>query len=374
MLKLLSGKGGPVMKRAIGAVLIMVGSVACGGNDPAQGAGPGGGMPPSVVKTLTIKEQPTPRSSEFVATIQSLRSTTIQPQVEGLVTRIFVKSGDVVRAGSPLVQIDPDRQTAAVSSLEAARVARQADVAYAEQQLQRAKTLLEAGAVSRQELDQAETTHKTATAQLAAVEAQIQESRVELNYYRVTALTAGVVGDIPIRVGDRVTTSTVITTIDEKGGLEAHIAVPLEEATRLKLGLPVELMDATGNMIVSSKVTFIAPRADDATQSVLVKALIPPGTSLRVLQYVRARVVWSTDLVLVVPVVAVNRVSGTYFCFVAEAAENGFVARQRPVQVGEVFGDNYVVRSGLESGDRVIVSGIQKIGDGMPVKPEETVH
>ncbi len=76
---------------------------------------------------------------------------------------------------------------------------------------------------------------------------------------------------------------------------------------------------------------------------------------------------WSTAPGLAVPIVAVNRVSGAYFVFVAEAAQGGTVARQRPVQVGEIIGDEYVVRGGLKAGDRVITSGIQKIGDGAPV-------
>jgi RND family efflux transporter MFP subunit len=307
--------------------------------------------------------------TEFVATIQSLASTTIHPQVEGIVTRIFVKSGDRVRVGQPLVQIDPDKQQASVASLEASRVAREADVAFAKQQLARLQKLFEAGAVSRQELEQAETAHQTAQAQLAAIQSQIRESRVELRYYRVTAPAAGIVGDIPIRAGDRVTSSTMITTIDQARGLEAYISVPLEQAGELKPGLPVELLDAEGKVVATNPITFVAPRADDATQSVLVKAELrdrPP--SLRVLQYMRARIVWSTEPRLTVPVVAVNRMAGQYFVFVAESGEQGTVARQKPITVGEIVGEEYVVRSGLNPGERVIVSNLQKIGDGAPVK------
>lgn len=352
------------------SVLLSVVSAACsGGAQEAQGA-PGGGMPPAEVSTLTLDPKPVPRTSEFVATIQSLASTTIQPQVEGIVTRIFVKSGDRVRARQPLVQIDPDRQQATVASLEASRVAREADVAFAKQQLTRMQKLFEAGAVSRQELEQAETAHQTAEAQLNAIQSQIREGRVELQYYRVTAPAAGVIGDIPIRTGDRVTQSTVITTIDQSRGLEAYISVPLEQAAELKVGLPVELIDSDGKVVATNPITFVAPRADDDTQSVLVKAQLrerPP--SLRVLQYMRARVVWSNQPQLTVPVVAVNRMAGQYFVFVAENGEQGVVARQKPITVGEIFGEDYVVRGGLKPGERVIVSNLQKIGDGAPVKP-----
>lgn len=359
--------------RFLAMLLLAVGAAACGGGDQAGPGGPGGpgGMPPTEVQTVRLEPTPVPRASEFVATIQSRASTTIQPQVEGLVRRIFVKSGDRVRAGQPLVQIDPDKQQASVSSMEATRVARQADLAFARQQLERMQKLFEAGAVSRQELEQAQTARDTAEAQLNAVESQIRESRVELQYYRVTAPTAGTVGDIPVRAGDRVTPATVITTVDQSQGLEAYINVPLEQAAELKPGLPVEILDAEGKVVASYPITFVAPRADEATQSVLAKAQVrDPNARLRVMQYVRARIVWSQEPRLTVPVIAVNRMGGQFFVYVAEnGPQGGMVARQKPVTLGEISGESYVVRNGLKPGEQVIVSNLQKIGDGAPVKP-----
>ena len=94
---------------------------------------------------------PTPieDASEFIATLRSLRSTTVQPEVEGIITRIFVKAGDRVKAGTPLVQIKPAKQQAAVSSAEANRAGTEADVAYWRQQVKRLESLVEAGAVSK---------------------------------------------------------------------------------------------------------------------------------------------------------------------------------------------------------------------------------
>ena len=213
---------------------------------------------------------------------------------------------------------------------------------------------------------------KTAEAQLAAVNSQIRENQVQLQYYRVTAPTDGIVGDIAVRLGDRVTPSTLITTIDAAEGLEAYINVPLERATALRPGLTVELIDMDGKVMASNPITFIAPRADDATQSILVKATLrtrPPG--VRVQQYVRGRIVWSNAPAIAVPVVAVNRISGQYFVFVAEQGQQGgMVARQKPVTVGDLIGDSYIVRSGVKEGEKVIVSNIQKLQDGVPVKPE----
>jgi RND family efflux transporter MFP subunit len=357
-------------RSAVSILLLAAAATSCGRGDVQAGAGGRAGIPAADVKTMTLTPKPVPRTSEFVAVVRSLRSTTIQPQVEGFVRRIFVKSGDRVRAGQPLVQIDPDKQQASVAAFESTRAAREADVAFARQQLDRMQKLHEAGAVSRAELEQAETAYKTAQAQLKAIQSQIRESQVQLQYYRVTAPSSGIVGDIPVRQGDRVEQSTPITTIDGGQGLEAYINVPLERAADLRPGLPVELLDANGQVLATNPITFIAPRADDSTQSVLVKATLRAMPSnMRVMQYVRARVVWSNEPTLTVPVVAVNRISGQYFVFVVEQAANGAVARQKPVTVGEVVGNDYVVQGGLKPGERVIVSNIQKIADGAPVKP-----
>jgi len=359
------------MSRTAVSVLFLVALVAtaCGGPDPlaaTEGAPPA--MPPMDVRTITLAEKPVPQSSEFVATVRSLRSTTIQPQVEGFVRQILVQAGDRVRAGQPLVQIDPDRQQAAATVTESQRAAREADLALAKQQLARVRTLYTAGAVARAQLDEAEAAHKSAEAQLNEIQSQMNQDQVQLQYYRVTAPSAGIIGDIPVRQGDLVTPATIITTIDQAGGLEVYISVPLEQATDLRPGLTVDLLDPDGEVLASNPITFIAPRADDATQSVLVKATLgqaPP--SLRVQQYVRARIVWSTDPRLVIPLVAVNRIGGQYFVFVAEPAGEGAVAKQRPVTLGDVIGEDYVVRGGLKPGERVIVSNLQKIGDGSPV-------
>ena len=323
------------------------------------------------VSTATLQKKPLEQASGFIATIRSIRSSTVQPEVEGVVTKILVKSGDRVGLGAPLVQIKPDKQEATVRSTEASRAAVEADVQYWTQQVKRLEALVAAGAISRQEFEQAENSLRTAQARLSALNAQVNEQQVELQYYRVAAPQAGVIGDIPIRSGDRVTKSTVITTIDDNSTLEAYIQVPIDRSPDLRLGLPVQILDADGKVLATNPVTFVAPRVDDATQTVLIKSLlreVPP--SVRTQQFVRSRIVWRTIDGVTIPITAVTRINGKYFCFVVEKSNNGTVARQRPIEVGELLGNDYVVLSGLSAGEQVIVSGIQKIGDGAPVKPQ----
>ena len=327
-------------------------------------------MPPVGVGVQQLANKPVVITSEYIAVIKSRRSSDVRPQVEGVITDIFAKSGDRVTAGKPLLQIDASKQQATVESDEASRIAQDEAVHYAQQQFERAKQLLSVGAISQQEFEQAETALKTTTATQTALKARVQESRVQLQYYRVTSPTDGTVGDIPVRIGDRVKTDTVLTTVDQKAGLEVYIQVPIERAPDVRTGLPVQIVDSRGQILAESAIDFVSPQVDDKTQSILVKAAMPSDKDFRTEQFVRARVIWRSQPGLTIPAVSVTRINGQYFAFIAEPKGNGFVARQRSVKVGELIGNDYVVVGGLAVGDRLIVSGIQKIGDGAPVQPQ----
>ncbi len=311
-------------------------------------------------------------TTEFVATLRSRDSAVIMPQVEGHITKIFVHAGARVAAGAPLMQIDPEKQQAAVRSQEDGRAARRAALAYAKQQYDRLAGLAASGIASRQDLDQAKAALDAASADLRSAEAQVHEQQVELRYYEVKAPGAGTVGDIPVRVGDRVTVSTQLTTIDGAGGLEAYVPVPVERARELRVGLPVRLVNSSGDVVAESQLSFVSSEVDGETQTVLAKAHIAdPERSLRHAQFVRARIVWGTSEGPLVPVLAVSRLSGQYFAFVAEPQKaGGLVARQRPLHLGPIVGNDYFVIDGIKPGDRMIVSGTQFLRDGAPVSPQ----
>ena len=133
-------------------------------------------------------------------------------------------------------------------------------------------------------------------------------------------------------------------------------------------------MDSSGNLLASSRITFISPQVDTSTQTVLAKATIANANdSLRTAQYIRARVVWGSQQKPVVPVVAVSRIGGIYFAFVAEPDQKGgYVVRQKPLQIGQIVGNDYVVLDGIKPGDKVVVSGTQFLIDGVPVIPQES--
>ncbi len=342
---------------------------ACGGAPQGGPGGPGGGMPPMAVEIVTLALKPVEQTTEFVATLKSRRSSTIMPQVEGFVTRIAVRSGERVGRGTTLFEVDSAPQQAVLASQQSMRAVRAAEVEYARQQAARTRKLFEAGAASQRDAEEADTVLRTSEAQLKASEEQVSQQRAELGYYQVTAPASGVVGDIPVRVGDRVTPSTMLTTVDENDALEVYVSVPVTQAGELKVGLPVRIME-DGKVIATNRIAFVSPNVDDATQTILAKAALVEGRGkFRSDQFIRVRIVWSAVPGLTLPVTAVMRVNGQYFAFVAEKTDQGLVAKQRAVQLGDIIGNDYVVRDGLKAGEQLIVGGLQKIGDGAPVSP-----
>src|SRR5215469_12352329 len=324
------------------------------------------------VKVQRINSQELGSTSEYVATIKSRNSATMMSDVEGWIFDINVHSGDLVKKGQSLMEIDPRRQAATVSNWEAQRASKVASRELAKVQLERARGLAASGVISKQDLDQAISTYDSADADVKSMDAQINQQQVQLKYFSVFAPVDGIVGDIPVHVGDRVTNTTVLTTIDERRGLEVYLPIPSDRAKELKLGAPVQILDAAGNVILTTRVYFISPQVDTSTQSVLAKAPVDAAADrLRSQQLVRARITWSTQPGITIPVVAVSRVSGQFFAFVAEQKEGKEIARQAPLTLGEISGNDYRVISGLKAGDDVIVSGGQNLADGMPIKIQQ---
>jgi len=340
----------------------------CGKSSANAPSGSAGAMPVQVKVATSAK---IPETTEYLSLLKSRHAAAINPQVEGQITKILVKSGDRVTEGTPLLQIDPLKQEATVSSQEASRTAQEANLRYAKISLERAQKLHDAGVISKAELDNAQTAYDAAVAQLKALDEQVKQQRVELHYYSVSSPMDGIVGDIPVHVGDRVTVATLLTTVDEPGALEAYIYVPAEKAGALKVGLPVRLFDSQGNTLSDTRITFVSPQVDTDTQTVLAKAAVEnPRSKVRIAQQVRSQITWGIHDGPVIPVLAVQRINGEFFAFVAANEGKGPVARQRLVKLGDTVGNDFVVLDGLKLGEHIIVSGTQFLQDGMPVNEQ----
>jgi RND family efflux transporter MFP subunit len=367
-----------------------------------------------------VEEQQIEETSEFMASLGSQQVASIRPQVSGQVTQVFVQLGSQVAAGAPLFEIDSRQQQAAVagqtagiaaaqanlessrallSQLRADRMRLEAAAEFARDLHERNLRLLAEGAISQLQVDQSSRDLRQAEAALAAQQEQIraqeaailraerevqraqaeaERQQVQLQFFQVTAPFAGIVGDVLVRQGDYVTPQTVLTTLTQTQALELNLNIPLQRAPQLRIGTPVQILDSRGEVIGSSQISFIAPEANAATQSVLAKALLEnPAGQLRSAQFVRTRVIWEERPALLVPVTAVARLGAQTFVYTVQTTEPpaegmppGAVAVQRPVQLGSIYGNSYEVLEGLEANEPIVLSGLQKIRDGAPIVDE----
>ncbi|NMF60700.1 efflux RND transporter periplasmic adaptor subunit [Pseudanabaena yagii GIHE-NHR1] len=391
--------------KALGAVISVL-LVSCSGNAPQSGAR-AVPVPIAAVETGTVTD-----SSDYVANLQSRQSVTLQPRVDGYVQEIYVKAGDRVEAGAPILRIDPAKQQAALqqsvavvassqadfesaratlAQLQAAKESTLSSLDFNQKEFKRYSDLASQGAIAKQKLDEVSNSLRNARAELGKIDAQITaqeaninsaatrieasrsgaiQQEVQLDFYTVSAPFAGIVGDIPIKVGDNVNSTTQLTTVTQNQVLEVQISVPVENAPRLKMGQPVELLDTQDKPLVKGNIAFISPNINPQTQSVLVKANFNNANNqLKANQFVRARLIWSSRSGVLVPTSAISRLGGQDFVFVAEASPDGksLIANQKPVKLGKITGNNQEVLEGLTAKDKIVTGNILQLRNGAAI-------
>ncbi len=369
-----------------------------------------GGFPPPLVEVGKATSDIVRDESDYMARFESRKSVTLSPRVGGIIRSINTVSGNAVGGGQVLIRIEASQQEAAVRSaavgiesrsrtidqaraqlaaLEADKIARESNLKLAKIQLDRTRSLQGKGVVSRQELDIAENNHQTAVASLGAINAQIQaqkatiaqsqndvkqageelsEQRAQLRYYDISAPFTGVVGDIPVKVGDYVSPTTQLMTITVNQPLEAYIYVPVEKSSKLRTGMAVDLIAPDGRELGQSRIFFVAPGAEGSEQTVLIKAEYGnPDARIRVGEWGKARIIWSQDSGLWVPAAAITRLASQEFVFVAKQENGQWSAHQVPVKLGNPTNSSFPVLEGITAEDEVIISGTQNLFDKMPI-------
>jgi len=379
-------------------------------------APPNGGKPQGVpVKLQKLETSTVEESSEFVGTLEADNRVVLRPEVDGRVVQIFVSSGSRVDAGTPIVQLRPEKGQAQVSgaiadvnaakaslnnaaaqikALEAQRVSDAANVELQNQQFQRISSLVSQGAFPQQQLDQVRRDRDAAVANLNATDERIRAARAnldeenavlssvqakatvvgeELRETKVVAPIAGVVGDVTVKLGDYVKSGDTLTTIIQNQTLNLRLSIPAERSPELRIGVPVQLAGSKDtDILATGRISFISPQVDSQTQTILAKASFPnPEGSLRDAQQVRARAIWKRSPGVSIPTTAVSRVAGKEFVFVAQSqGPSQLIARQKLVKLGEIRGNNYHVVQGLEAGETIVVSGLINLSDGAPIIPQ----
>lgn len=362
--------------------------------------------------------KPLRNTAEFVAELDSRQSAEVSPEVSGRVEQIFVQLGDQVQAGTPLLQINPDQQQATVESrtagieeaqailltAEAAQRTAEATLLRQEAQLEffkgkvdRDRSLHDEGAISLEAVQSTERDYQQALSDLEAQQQVIQErqagieqarrsldraqaeaveQQVELERFQVVAPFAGTVGEVVVKEGNYVSPQTVLTTVSVNQLLEVLIQVPVEQGPLVRVGeTEVELLNLQGGLLGTTTVSFVSPKIEPGTQTILIKALYDNAdNALRTDELIRARVIWNEEDSPVIPTTSVSRVAAQTFVFtVEEGGPTGMMANQVPVELGILQGNDYQVLSGLEPNQQIVISGLQKIFPGAPIVDEKVV-
>lgn len=350
------------------------------------------------VTMMPVADRLYPDQAEFMAEVDSKHATDIHPQVSSRVTAVLATDGEQVQAGQPLYQLDISQQAATVRSLEATRrasleepwsvkktiEAQKAELAYSQKQLNRYRNLVKDHTVSEMDTEQYETKVKSLKANIASEEAHqkqafaniqrdtasFQSAKADLNYYTIRAPFSGIVGTLVAKVGDVVEPNTILTTLTDNHHLEINIALSADYRPQVHLGTIMTLLSSDDQTLAKSKVSYIAPKVDPMTQTILVKAKVLNGKSdLSVDQHLKARLIWGEKRGVLVPIPAVFRVDGQPFIYRADTSPDGkgMIAHMQAVTLGPIIDQDVVVVSGLKPGQTLITGGIQKLQDGVPV-------
>ncbi len=334
-------------------------------------SGPPAKTPPPAreVDVLTLVPTQVRDTGEFLGSLMSRQSVSLQPIVGGYVRKILVRPGARVEAGQSLLEIDARQEAAALDSARAQQQSAGSSLELAERTLSRTRQLYQEGLVSAQELEGAQASFQAAHASAQSSAASVSQRKVQLQFYEVRAPVAGTVGDVLVRVGDYVTAATQLTTVAQAEVLEVSLAVPAERARDVKVGMPVELLKSNGEVLLRCEVFFIAPQADGRSQLVDVKAVFKNAVGLRPNELVRTRLVYGVRDALQVPALAVTRQSGQTFVFAVADKDGQTVVTRKPVTLGPLGETSFVVEAGLSQGDRIATSSLQALRDGAAIKP-----
>lgn len=363
------------------------------------------------VKLKKIEQEEVASTFTLVGTMDSRKSVDLYPRIDGYVAKIPINPGMFVKTGQLLIEIDSNKEEAAVAakrsavelakadlakeigklgSLEADKSARQSMVDFNDLEYQRYYWLEKRGVVATAEVDKEDRDLKVAKSRLASLEAEItaqkdviersrkrideanaelRAEQEELGYHAMHAPFDGVIGDVPAKVGDYINPQTLLTKISMTKPLEVNVQVPQDQAKSIKNGTVMQILDDSGGLVGESTVAYVSPTVNLQNQSVLIKGNFPNNKSeLRPDQTVQVKLILDRSPSMMVPTEAISFVAGKAFIFVAQTDPQGKqIARQRPIEITEIQNNAANVKSGLQPGDEIIVSGIQLLQDMTPI-------
>ena len=361
--------------RRFGAALLVV---ACSKSAPP--AAP----PPPEVRVITVGTEPIANVIELPGRLQAVRISEVRARVDGIVERRLYTEGTDVREGQPLFEIDPRELRARASAAQAALTKAEATAANATQDVNRYKGLVAQQALSQQEYDAAVARLRTAEADVAQRRAELAAARLSLGYTTVRAPISGRAGRAMVTEGALVNAGagTLMTVIEQIDPIYANFAQSSSDVLALRKKIASGTVQApaarqmTARLVLEDgteyrmpgKLNFVDMSFDEATGTGAMRAEFPnPQRTLVPGQFVRVRVEAGVQAKgLRIPQRAVTVTPTAANVLVVGAKD---IVESRPVQLGALDGDYWIIQSGLAAGDRIVVDGLQKAVPGQPVKP-----
>lgn len=360
-------------------LLLAVLASGCGSESEESPPAP----PPPEVAVLTVEPEPVANIIEMPGRVEAFRTAQVRARVTGIVQERLYEEGSEVEAGQALFKIDPSEMQANLNAAQAALERAQAAAENAARDAERYESLVKRGAISRQDYDAAVAQARTARAEVAQAEAQVESARLNLQYTQVTAPIDGIAGRAEVTEGALVSAAeaTLMAQIKQSHPIYVNLAqsnsvllrlraqfasgdLVLEDGGRVEVKLVLENGEEYPH---TGYVDFLAMTVDESTGTVAARAQFPnPDRALLPGQFVRARVLaGSRPAGVLIPqraVVMTNR--GGSVMVINEQDQ----AITRQIELGEMRGSSWVVRSGLEAGDRIVVEGWQGIRSGAKVR------
>lgn len=339
--------------------------------------------PPPPVGFVIVAPTEVRQTSELPGRVSALRTAEIRPQVSGIVQKRMFEQGAEVRAGQPLFQINaaPFKADAGVAAASLQRA--EAALARATTQTERLKPLVKTEAISQQAFDDAESQRLQALADVAQAKAELSRRTLDLRFATIDAPISGRIDQAQVSEGALVnpgdsTPLARIQQIDQvyvdvrqpAASLDALLAAA-EAGRKNGKGVAVQILRSDGSPSgQTGKMLFSGVTVDEGTGDVLVRILVE-NSARRLLpgMFVRTRLTLGDfPAALAIPQQAVARKGEQTSVWVVGAQNK---VHERPVEIGELVDRRYIVRSGLQRGDKLVVEGLDRMTEGAEVTPSE---
>jgi membrane fusion protein (multidrug efflux system) len=358
-----------------GALISFAALSGCGKQAAAPGVAPD-------VKVATVEQRDVPIISEWVATLDGYVNAQIQPQVTGYIVQQTYKEGAPVRKGDVLFEIDPRPFQAVLDQAKAQLAQAQAQLGKTKLDVDRDTPLAKERAIAQSQLDNDIQANLAADAAVQSAKAQVEQAQLNLGFTHVTSLVDGIAGIAQVQIGNLVSPLTVLTSVSQVNPIKAFFPISEQEYLRLaekinsQSHLEVPKDAPILDLILSDGTTYPQKghilytdrQVDIATGSIRIASAFPNAKNiLRPGQFGRVRAsTYTRNNALLVPQRAVIEIQGTYQLAVVGSDNKVNV---RMVKVGERIGTQWIIDSGVKSGEMVIVEGVQKVREGSSVKP-----